>query len=97
MIDFFQFRRHPSHYEQEAKGPTITVTKPILTTNEKIVEACKNLDDYAREYTPALNLTETQKERLEDMKLDSEMNRRLFDLGLWLARPHRSSFKVREG
>lgn len=97
IFDFYQFRRYPSHYEQEAQGPILTVVKPVLTTNEKIVEACKNLDDYAREYVPAPELTEAQKQRLADAEAEIELHRRLYDLGMWLKPDPTSNFKIREG
>lgn len=73
---------HLSHYEEKAQGPTITIVKAVLSTNEKIVEACKNLDDYAREYVPAPELSEDQKAAIEKARKEREEYRMLFDLGL---------------
>jgi|SRR6185312_16298344 len=69
-----------SHYEEKAEGVKIEVK--FATTNEKIVEACKNIDDYAREYVPAPELSEEQKAAIEKAKKEREEYRQMYDLGL---------------
>lgn len=96
MIDFFQFdRKSKSHYEQEAQGPKIHVSK-FLNSNEKIVEACKHLDDYAREYIPAKELTEMQKMELQKGQIEKEIRRYDFDQGFWLSHTKASTFRIIE-
>ena len=96
MIDFFLYRRFPSHYEEEAQGPTLTVTKAVLTTNEKIVEACKDLDSYARAYIPAPELTQEQKRHLQELETEREIQHMRYDTGFWRPPPPRSSFRIRD-
>jgi hypothetical protein len=85
MLDPYRFlifgNLYPSHYEEKAEGVKITLSG--FTTNEKIVEACKDLSAYPREYVPAKDLTEAQQKSIAEAKLQREMNRYLYDLGLW--------------
>jgi hypothetical protein len=96
MFDCFGFGKYPSHYEEKAEGPKITIIKRVLSTNEKVVEACKNLDDYAREYTPAAELTPEQKAEIEHGKVERENYRALFDLGYVMPRANPVTFRIVE-
>jgi hypothetical protein len=93
MFDMFR-RMFPSHYEEKAESVKITLQG--LTTNEKIVEACKNLEDYAREYTPAKELTKEQNASIEAAKKEAEMNRYFYDNGMWIPPVVQSRFRIKE-
>jgi len=98
MIDFFRFGQHPSHYEQAAPGPTIQVQR-ALTSNEKIVLACQDLETLNKrlqEYIPAPELTEVQRALLDEMNEEKERRKELFDAGLWIPSRSKSSFKIKE-
>lgn len=86
-----------SAYVQMAEGPSITVTKPVLTTNQKIVEACKDLESLcAKKYIPAVELTEEQKTEIENGKKDREKYREMWDLGLVLPYiPEPNTFRIK--
>lgn len=95
MIDFFRLFRPKSHYEQEAEGPKIHVHR-FLSTNEKIVEACKDLDAYAREYVPAPELTEAQKAEIQKGQIERELHRDAYDKGILRYLPRPNNLRIRE-
>lgn len=97
MINFFRFGEQPgSHYEQQAEGPVLRIVHDVISTNAKIVRACQNLDDYAREYVPPPPLTETQQAEIQRGIMERELFRQMYDAGLWLPEKRSSSFRIRE-
>lgn len=84
----------PSHYEEKAQGPTIEAN--FLTTNQRIVLACNDLNAHGREYIPAIELADDQKKLLEVYELERELNRNVYDLGIWTPNIRHTTFTIRE-
>lgn len=89
--------QYPSHYENPADGPMITVVRRSLLLPQKLAEACKNLDDYARDYIPAPELNSDQKDEIERGIEERKHSRELFDKGFWRRIGQSTCFRIKDG
>lgn len=105
MIDLFRlFRRAESHYEQQAKWEINTYFR---NQSKKIADVCQEiikeeaLEEWNKPIFPAdprrhIDIQQISEDLIMKSKLDKELRRIDFDLGIFLPHSKASTFRIKE-